>query len=195
MYVASLRETSEFMTDPKPAFLQCAAIIGRKRTDPAELERRKAYALELLRAGTPRKAVSVQAKLEPAWVRAIAEEHSIPSLARAPAKNRLPDAVRADRERVALGLLHAGHTRAYAAERSGLTPVAVKRVADAHGIAKQPSGPRVKRTRDVTRMTHAELDALERSVAAQRTASVRWRTAVTVLRSEPAGGAYVEVGE
>lgn len=181
------------MTDTKPKFLQCAAIQGARRTAPAELERRKSLALELLRAGVSRKEVSARTKLEGAWVKRIAEEHGIARItARAKAYNRVPDDVRVERERKALALLRAGHPRGRVGDLCSLSSTDVRALAEANGIPKQRTGPRMQRQTDVTRMTHAQLDALERRVAEERAPS-RWRPAVTVLRSEPAGGAYVDV--
>ena len=85
---------------------------------------------------------------------------------------RLSPAERAQREAQALDLLRAGGTRSAAVAASRLAPTIVARIAREHGVPKLPPWRRTTegRAREITRMTEAELDALEAQVAAGRRA-------------------------
>lgn len=148
-------------------------VRGRKRVLADEIERRKARALGMLRAGAARAEVARACKLYSYQVRAVAEAHGIPSKVGRPCKRPKRDHTARDARIVAL--LRAGHTRADVAEACRATFQTVKRIAEAHGVPCQPRGMRQgthTRKDDVTRMTHAELDALEADVAARRAAGL-----------------------
>lgn len=153
------------------------AGVGRPRLTPEELDRRRAYALELLRAGVTRREVAIRAKLEGCWVKQIGDQNGIPARHRNP--SALTDEERARRRAFALKLMRAGVTRKQAQLRARLDSKTIRELADANGIPKgspgAKAGPRgaslpVALRRDVTRMTFAELDALEAQVAADRAA-------------------------
>lgn len=150
-------------------------VRGRPRVPPEERARRISHAVELLRAGTPRKEIAARTKVGTGVIASLAREHGIPHLPRIPdtPRTRAQAAVRAEREAHALELLRTGHTRTQAVRLSKAPAGVVKRMADALGVgrASRARGMPSKRDpnrKDVTAMTDAELDALEADVAARR---------------------------
>lgn len=151
-----------------------ASARGRPRVPPEERARREAYALELLRAGTPRQETAAMARLDGAVVRAIAERNGIESKVGKRSPRVIPPDEVARRESHCLELLRSGLARQEAGRIAGLRPSLVARLCERHGVPRRPPGrpalpmPDVKA---ITEMTHAELDALEAEIAAKRSRS------------------------
>lgn len=158
-------------------------VRGKPRTPPEVLAAREALAVALLRAGTPRREIERRTKLYGAALASVRDRHGIAK--RRPARHTPPPEVRAERERLALELLRAGETRTAVIARTRLTASQVKALAEANGIAKLPSGrpPEAQNGIQITRLSYAELDALEAQVAADRAAG-RLPPSVTV-RTQP----------
>lgn len=141
------------------------AIRGRPRVPPDEVERRKTEALEMLRAGVARAQVAARTRLDPYAVAAIAKANGISR--KRPGKPEAPE--RADRRAKALALLRAGMSRDAVRTAAQLHSSEVAAIAREYGIPRLPSGPRNADSRwNITRLTDAELDVLEASVAAKR---------------------------
>lgn len=88
--------------------------------------------------------------------------------------SRVTPEVRAQREARVLALLRAGYRSDEAARLVGVSTTIVARIRAEHGVPKLPRGGSVAgRPRyDVTRMSHAELDAHAERVAADRAAGL-----------------------
>lgn len=148
-----------------------AFVRGRPRVPPDERARREAYALELLRAGTPRLETAAKAKLPQAVVRDIAERNGIASKVGKTGHRGLSPEERARRESHCLGLIRSGVVRQEAGRIAGLRPSLVARLCERHGVPRQPPGRRVGESQPekaITAMSHAELDALEAEIARKR---------------------------
>lgn len=167
-----------------------ASARGRPRVPPEERARREAYALDLLRAGTPRLETAAMARLDGAVVRALAEANGIESKAGKNQNRALSATELARREAHCLELIRSGMVRQDAGRLAGLRPSLVARLCERHGVPRRPPGrpalpmPTVKA---ITAMSHAELDALEAEIARAREAGATPRPGQRG-RPAPSGG-------
>jgi hypothetical protein len=147
-----------------------ASRHGKARLPADEVARREAHACELIAQGYRAKDVERMSGL---WGGVAALRKRL-GLRYAPARRPSPEraALSAEREAVVLALLRGGHTSAHIVSAAKVTAQTVARIRKAHGLPKLPPGGKAGQAPDVsrmiTRMSHAQLDALEADVAAKR---------------------------
>jgi hypothetical protein len=135
------------------------------------MARREALAVTLIAQGMRKAEVAAQCKLFNGALQALVKRLGLTWAPQRRAR-ALPDAELAARHAHALELLRAGHTSQHVQEHAQVGASAVARIRRAHGLPRCPPGAKagaIDVSRQITRMSHAELDALEARVAAERT--------------------------
>lgn len=154
-----------------------ASLRGKPRLAPDELARREAHAVELIAQGYRAKDVERMSKLWGPYLTALVKRLG---LKYAPRGGRHDLASIAERHAQALEMLRAGHTSNRIQVELGVASATIARLRREHNLPRNAPGrvtqPRVRTPEGkleiecITRMSHAELDALERRVAADRAA-------------------------
>ena len=123
----------------------------------------------------PHRAIERQTKLYGAALASVRDRHGIPKRWRT--GREAPPEVVAQREALAIELMRAGRTVAEIQRRTRLATGRISQLRAEYGLPKPRVGrvPGAPQRRDegtdgITHMTHAELDALEARVAADRAA-------------------------
>lgn len=155
------------------------SLRGKPRLAPDEVARREAHAVELIAQGYRSKDVERIARLWHPYLSMLVKRLGLKYAPQRRGRRHDTAAVEAKHAQ-ALAMLRAGHTSYRIQVELGVASATIARLRREHNLPRNAPGrvtqPRIRTPEGkleiecITRMSHAELDALERRVAADRAA-------------------------